>query len=100
MATAIPRDTDTYSRLLANGKVPYRDTKEYNASMAAGGGGPQIVVMMLGTNDANSISWRSYRSEYKRSYLSLIDSYKSLESKPKVFIMVPPPQFVDGAYDL
>jgi acyl-CoA thioesterase-1 len=52
---------------------------------------PDIVVIMLGTNDA-------YLSEQQRSnfiddYKALIASFQSLQSTPEVYIAVPPPVF-------
>lgn len=52
---------------------------------------PDIVVIMLGTNDA-------YLSEQQRSnfindYKALISSFQSLPSNPEIYIAVPPPVF-------
>ncbi len=52
---------------------------------------PDIVVIMLGTNDA-------YLSEQQRSnfindYKTLIASFQSLPSSPEIYIAVPPPVF-------
>jgi acyl-CoA thioesterase-1 len=52
---------------------------------------PDIVVIMLGTNDA-------YLSEQQRSnfindYKALIAAFQSLQSNPEIYIAVPPPVF-------
>ncbi|MCW4009059.1 MAG: GDSL-type esterase/lipase family protein [Candidatus Bathyarchaeota archaeon] len=52
---------------------------------------PNIVVIMLGTNDA-------YLSEQQRSnfindYKVLIASFQSLSAQPEIYIVIPPPAF-------
>ncbi|MGD6934176.1 MAG: GDSL-type esterase/lipase family protein [Candidatus Bathyarchaeia archaeon] len=52
---------------------------------------PNIVIIMLGTNDA-------YLSEQQRSnfindYTTLITSFQTLSSKPQIFIILSPPVF-------
>lgn len=57
---------------------------------------PQIVVIMLGTNDANPRHWRD-RDEFIRDYGEMIDTFARLSSKPKVFVCLVVP--VHGAED-
>jgi len=53
---------------------------------------PQIVIIMLGTNDANP-SLNETNSEFIDEYSSLISQFQELASKPKVWIVKPPPIF-------
>jgi len=100
MATRIPKNASVYETLAKDGKTPYWDTKEFEASKAVWGRGPDIVLIMLGTNDANRFSWPEYGDEYAASYVELINVYKGLPSKPEVHIAVPPPMYGQGAYNL
>ncbi len=52
---------------------------------------PDIVVVMLGTNDAYLSDQQ--RSNFVNDYRSLIASFQSLPSNPKIYIAVPPPVF-------
>jgi lysophospholipase L1-like esterase len=64
---------------------------------------PNIVIIMLGTNDAQP-SLHRYNQSFTLDYGALIDSFLGLESKPKVWIVLPPPIInnqsgvIDSAY--
>ncbi|MCI8360637.1 MAG: hypothetical protein HFE86_04790 [Clostridiales bacterium] len=51
---------------------------------------PDIVIIMLGTNDSKPKNSGKLDAEYKRDALALIDAYKNLRSKPKVYIATSP----------
>ena len=53
---------------------------------------PKIVIIMLGTNDANPYL-KQNTSNFEDNYITLIRAFQSLESKPKVLIALPPPVF-------
>jgi lysophospholipase L1-like esterase len=52
---------------------------------------PDIVVIMLGTNDAYLT--QELRSNFVNDYKALIASFQSLTSSPEIYIVVPPPVF-------
>ena len=52
---------------------------------------PDIVVIMLGTNDAYLSSQQ--RSNFTDDYKTLIEQFQELSSEPEIFIAVPPPVF-------
>jgi lysophospholipase L1-like esterase len=52
---------------------------------------PNIVVIMLGTNDAYLS--QQQRSNFVNDYKTLINSFNSIPTSPKIFIVVPPPVF-------
>jgi alpha-L-fucosidase 2 len=52
---------------------------------------PNIVVLMLGTNDAFLSSGQ--RSNFTSDYKTLITQFQALKSNPKIFLVVPPPVF-------
>lgn len=60
---------------------------------------PHIVTIMMGTNDAKGCNWYGPPNgspsglgvEFRSAYLDMISQFHSLPTKPKVYIMVPPP---------
>ncbi len=56
---------------------------------------PSIVVIMLGTNDAYPSREQSLNN-FTNDYEKLVDSFQTLSSKPKIFLVIPPPVFNDS----
>ena len=77
--------------LLKKGDHPYWIEKAFTAAQAYQ---PNVVVIMLGTNDTKSQNW-VHQDEFYADYKELVETFKNLASKPKVFICRPPP--VPGA---
>lgn len=73
---------------IVTGDHPYTKEKLYSRSLEYM---PDIVLIMLGTNDTKAHNWDALA--YKRDMISLIDSYLDLGSHPEVIIMLPPPVF-------
>jgi acyl-CoA thioesterase-1 len=59
---------------------------------------PNIVTIMLGTNDSKPYNW-IYKDEFVQDYISLIDTLRSLPSNPEIYICLPPPAFSSN-YDI
>ena len=57
---------------------------------------PQIVIIMLGTNDANT-DLNESNAVFVSDYVRLITQFQGLASKPKVWIAEPSPIFNDTA---
>lgn len=72
-----------------NSTNPYMDTP---ALQAAEQFKPQIVIIMLGTNDAN-LSLNETNAAFIADYTKLIEKFQSLASKPKIWVALPPPIF-------
>ena len=72
--------------------VSYWNTNEFvNSHLSE----PDIVVIMLGTNDMRDINFDD-NSTFVEDYTALIDSYKELSSNPTVYICFPPPSYGDA----
>lgn len=52
---------------------------------------PNIVTIKLGTNDTKPQNWDAHNSEFKRDYLSMIDTLNTLSTKPRIFLVLPVP---------
>jgi lysophospholipase L1-like esterase len=54
---------------------------------------PDVVLVMLGTNDSKAANWRGGNNTYEADYRALIAVYAALASKPKIYVLSPPPLF-------
>jgi lysophospholipase L1-like esterase len=59
---------------------------------------PDIVIIMLGTNDARTDHYKSIEN-FVSDYMKLINEIQALESNPKIFLVKPPPLF-DNEYEM
>lgn len=80
--------------LLANGDSPYVNTSQYPASDAFA---PDVVVIMLGTNDSKPQNW-SKKSQFAPDYAALIAHYRGLGAL--VYVATPPPVYPPGAFNI
>lgn len=71
--------------LLDTSDQPYVYENAYQESMLYG---PDIVLIMLGTNDSKSKFWNAV--EYKKQLIAFVNTYKSQPNDPIVFLMTPP----------
>lgn len=69
--------------LLKKGHRPYWKQKEFYDALAFA---PDIVVIHLGLNDTDPRNWPNFRDEFTRDYISLIDTFKSVNPKAEVMI--------------
>lgn len=72
------------------GDFPYWTAKEFSNVLALN---PQIVVVQLGTNDTKPQNWS--QNDYEKSYQALIDTLKTLDSHPQIFLCKPVPVYED-----
>lgn len=76
---------------IKNGDRPYTAERLYRKSLDFQ---PDILLLMLGTNDTKAVNWD--REAFARDLGEMIESYKALESRPQIFLMLPPPVFPFG----
>ncbi|WP_090394288.1 GDSL-type esterase/lipase family protein [Pseudobutyrivibrio sp. C4] len=69
----------------ATGDLPYVESEEYQQSLKSK---PDIVVLMLGTNDTKTYNWNA--SDYEAGLKELVESYQQLDTKPTVYLMRSP----------
>ncbi len=79
--------------LLRNTNKPYVLENAYNSALASE---PEVVIIMLGTNDSARATNSAIEQDFISDYLALIDAFAQLPSKPKIFICNPPPIFGGG----
>jgi lysophospholipase L1-like esterase len=85
--------------MLEKGDVPYLHRNEYTNALTFA---PDIVVIMLGSNDskhhdatspANVPENWANKADYVPDYEKLIASFRQANPKVKVFVCLPPPAF-------
>ncbi len=82
--------------LLSKGERPYVNEKAYAQVIAFK---PDIVILMLGTNDTKPQNYK-FIAEFPADCRRLVESFTALESKPKVFLSTPCPVYYDGNWGI
>jgi acyl-CoA thioesterase I len=75
------------STVLLHSQRPYMNQTEFKDALDFQ---PQIVVIMLGTNDAN-LNLTCYDSTFEDDYSELAISFESLETNPQIWVAESPP---------
>jgi lysophospholipase L1-like esterase len=53
---------------------------------------PDIVIIMLGSNDTKTLNWTDTRkTQFRTSYLELVRGFMNLPSAPQVYLATPVP---------
>ena len=82
--------------LLKKGDFPYTKEKRYQDALQFA---PNVVVIMLGTNDTKPQNWK-HEADFEADYKDLVKSFQKLSSKPKVFLCRPVPVPGTGNYGI
>lgn len=84
-------------RTLMNlGDHPYMKEKAYQNALAML---PDVVIIMLGTNDTKPQNWKS-KDTFVGDYTKLVASFQALESKPRIYVCRPCPVPGAGNYGI
>jgi acyl-CoA thioesterase I len=67
---------------------PFWKSKDFYNTIAFN---PKIVIIALGTNDSKDNNWDA--SRYETDLQAIIDTLKTMPSKPKIYVCLPPPAF-------
>jgi len=80
--------------LLSNKGASYITKTAYTRALESE---PDVVVIMLGSNDSARASISEIEQRFISDYLELIDAFAQLPSQPRIFVCYPPPIF-GGSY--
>ena len=72
---------------------PYMNQSEFQNALDFK---PNIVIIMLGTNDDLQML-RPSNSTFEDDYIKLISAFQQLQSKPRIWIVTPPPIFSNSS---
>jgi lysophospholipase L1-like esterase len=75
------------SAVTKSSDIPYMAQSAFEAAKAFQ---PQVVIIMLGTNDAKNVNYPNIGS-FTGDYSELIDSYDSLPDDQQIYLVKPPP---------
>jgi acyl-CoA thioesterase I len=73
--------------LMDKGDHPYMSEKAYKDALAMK---PDVVIIMLGTNDTKPQNWK-FKDTFVTDYTKLVASFQALESKPRIYVCRPCP---------
>ena len=82
--------------LLKKGDHPYWIEAKYQDALKSG---PDVVIIMLGTNDTKPQNW-VHEKEFVADYTELVKSFQGLASKPRVYVCRPCPVPGDGNFGI
>ncbi len=71
--------------MLKSGDLPYWNTSKFKDALNFL---PQKVIIELGTNDSKANNWK-YKADFYSDYVSMIDTFEQLSSKPEIWIACP-----------
>jgi acyl-CoA thioesterase-1 len=54
---------------------------------------PELITIMLGTNDTRRENWERHKADFKRDYCALIDTLRTIKPRPRIWIVIPPPSW-------
>ena len=72
--------------MLMKGDHPYMQEEMYQEAKAFL---PDIVTIMLGTNDTKPFNWQ-YGDEFKSDYLRMVEELSNIPSRPRIYLCLPP----------
>jgi lysophospholipase L1-like esterase len=75
------------STLLKHGDLPYQRQGQFKAALASS---PNVVIIMLGTNDTKPQNWKR-KDEFVADYEDLVTQFAQLPTRPRIFICYPVP---------
>ena len=82
--------------MIKKGNAPYWNTQQY---VDCGTWLPDIVVIMLGSNDSKPYNW-VYKDDYVPDYNSMIDHYRSVSSHPTIYLNTLLTAYGAGNFDI
>ncbi len=82
--------------LLKKGDYPYWEEKAFQEVQKWN---PDVIVLMLGTNDTKPWNWK-YGNEFASDYKDLLETFKNLPSHPQIWAALPVPVFHKNKYQI
>jgi lysophospholipase L1-like esterase len=82
--------------LLKKGDFPYWNEKAFKDAKDFK---PDVVIIMLGTNDTKPQNW-AHHDDFYGDYKDLVETFKNLPSNPRIFLCRPTPVPEPGNYGI
>jgi alpha-L-fucosidase 2 len=74
--------------MLKSGNKPYWHQKDFPNVFVFQ---PDVITILLGTNDSKGFNWNA--KKYESDYQNMIDTLRTLPTKPKIYLCSPPPAY-------
>lgn len=75
-----------------NTDYPYWGTDQYNKALASN---PDILIMALGTNDADPWRWNNVSNDFVNDYSDMLLQFQKEGKSPVIYVCLPPPLYGD-----
>ncbi|WP_193213107.1 GDSL-type esterase/lipase family protein [Luteolibacter marinus] len=82
--------------LLKKGDMPYWIENAYKEALKFE---PDVVIIMLGTNDTKPQNWE-HEKEFTDDYVELVNSFQGLSSEPRIYVCRPCPVTEPGNFGI
>jgi lysophospholipase L1-like esterase len=82
--------------MLRHGDYPIWNEQLFKDGLAFN---PNVVTIMLGTNDSKPWNWDSLKIDFVGDYKAMIDTLRTLPGNPQIWVGLPPPAF-SGAFSI
>jgi pimeloyl-ACP methyl ester carboxylesterase/lysophospholipase L1-like esterase len=82
--------------LLNAGDFPYQKEGAFQDALKFN---PDVVIIMLGTNDSKPQNWK-FKDQFAADYKDLVNKFKALGSSPRIFVCLPVPVPGEGNYGI
>lgn len=76
--------------MFKNSNAPYWNTDRFVKAKEAN---PQILIIALGTNDADPWRWNQLKGEFKPNYLDMVAEFRQNGKDPIIYVCLAPPLF-------
>ena len=76
--------------MFKNSDAPYWKTERFKQALDAD---PQILIIALGTNDADPWRWNKLKNEFESDYLDMIAEFRKNGKDPIIYVCLAPPLF-------
>lgn len=76
--------------MFKNSDAPYWKTNRFEQALAAK---PQILIIALGTNDADPWRWNKLKREFETDYLDMVAQFHKDGENPIIYVCLAPPLF-------
>ncbi len=74
---------------LKKGDASFWNLSTYKGAIAFA---PEVVVIMLGTNDSKAQNWKN-KADFAGDLAAMVREFAKLESKPAIWLVLPPPAY-------
>jgi len=83
--------------LMNSGDSPFQKQGKFQGAKSFN---PNVVVIMLGTNDTKLQNWNKFKKDFEADYKDMIKQFAELPAKPRIFICRPPYIAADGSWGI